>query len=196
MKRLLLALFLPLILAGCAEEMGASLAEVQKAQYAFDGPPSITLLTVISNRSGAGAHSAILVNGSQRVLFDPAGTWKHPLLPERGDVHYGITPSALQFYKDYHARETFHVVSQEVVVSPQVAEFALNRVINNGAVGKAFCSNATTAVLRGIPGFESVPHSFNPKRAMAAFDEMPGVTRTEFYDNSPANNGTIKVPAL
>ncbi len=198
MTRLLLALLLPLslLLSACAEPVWAPEEEVQRAKYRHDAPPSVTLITVVSNRSGSGAHSAVLVNGSQRVIFDPAGTWKHPLLPERNDVHFGMTPSALDFYIDYHARETFHVVSQEVPVSPQVAEVALARVQGYGAVGKAFCSNATTDVLRSIPGFEDTPRSLNPKKAMAAFDAKPGVKRSVVYDNSPANNATIKVPPL
>lgn len=196
MQRLLLALILPLLLSACAESVWAPEEEVQRAKYRHDAPPTVTLITVISNRSGSGAHSSLLINGSQRVIFDPAGTWKHPLLPERNDVHFGMTPSALDFYIDYHARETFHVVSQEVRVSPEVAEIALARVQSYGAVGKAFCSNATTDVLRSIPGFEGVPRSFNPKKAVTFFDAMPGVKRSEAYDDSPASNSTIRVPPL
>lgn len=196
MRRILLVLLLPLILSACAESVWAPEAEVQKAIYRHDAPPSITLITVISNRSGAGAHSALLINASQRVIFDPAGTWKHPLLPERNDVFFGMTPSAVDFYIDYHARETFNVVTQEIEVSREVAEIALNRALNNGAVGKGLCTNGTTAVLRGVPGFENVPRSLNPKRAMEFLDKMPGVKRNVIYDDSPANNATIKVPPL
>mgnify|MGYP001812335903 CR=1 FL=1 len=197
MRRIVLALVVPLVLAACgAESVWAPEEEVQRAKYRHDAPPSLTLITVVSNRSGSGAHSALVVNGSQRVIFDPAGTWHHPLLPERNDVHFGMTPSALDFYIDYHARETFHVISQEVPVSPQVAEVALARVQNYGAVPKAFCSNATTDILRSIPGFEDTPRSFSPKAAMKAFDAKPGVVRTVVYDDSPANNATIAVPPL
>lgn len=196
MRSFFLVLLLPLVLSACAEPVWAPEEEVQRAKYRHTEPPSITLITVVSNKSGAGAHSAILVNGSQRVIFDPAGSWHHPMLPERNDVFFGMTPSAVDFYIDYHARETFHVVSQEVPVSPEVAEIALARVQNYGAVGKAFCSNATTDVLRSIPGFEDVPRSFNPKRVMESFATKPGVKRSVVYDDSPANNGTIKVPAL
>ncbi len=198
MRRLLLSLILPLslLLSACAEEVWAPEEEVQRAKYRHDAPPSLTLITVVSNRTGSGGHSALLVNGSHRVIFDPAGTWHHPKLPERNDVHFGMTPSAVGYYIDYHARETFHVVSQEVPVSPQVAEVALARVQSNGAVAKAFCSNATADVLRGIPGFEDTPRSFSPKRIMAYFDGKPGVRRSVVYDDSPANNGTIVVPPL
>jgi hypothetical protein len=196
MWRFLLALMVPFLLAGCAESVWAPDEAVQRAIYRHDAPPSLTLITVVSNRSGAGAHSALLVNGSQRVIFDPAGTWKHPKLPERNDVHFGMTPGALDFYIDYHARETFHVVSQEVPVSSEVAEIALRRVQEYGPVGKAFCSNATTDILRTIPGFEGVPRSFSPLRAMAFFDALPGVRRSVVYDDSPASNASIVVPPL
>jgi len=107
MRRLIVIMMLPLILAACAEPVSAPDADVQRAAFRYDAPPSITVITVISNRSGAGAHSALLINGSQRVMFDPAGTFHHPQLPERNDVIYGMQPKALEFYLDYHARETF-----------------------------------------------------------------------------------------
>ena len=84
------------------------------ARYEHVGPTSVTLYTVLSTRSGAGAHAGLLINGSERVLFDPAGTWRHPKLPERNDVHFGITPKMVDFYIDYHARETYDVVEQTI----------------------------------------------------------------------------------
>ena len=75
MKRLLLILVMPLFLAACAgEAVWAPEEEVQQSIYRHDGPPSITVFTVISNQNGSGGHSALLINGSQRVIFDPAGT--------------------------------------------------------------------------------------------------------------------------
>ena len=74
MKRILIALILPLFLAACgAESVYAPEEDVQRAIYRHDAPPSITVLTVVSNRDGSGGHSALLINGSQRLIFDPAG---------------------------------------------------------------------------------------------------------------------------
>ena len=93
MKRLFFALFATLLLSACgAEPIWAPDEAVAKARYEHVGPTSVTLYTVMSTRSGAGAHAGLLINGSERVLFDPAGTWRHPKLPERNDVHFGITP--------------------------------------------------------------------------------------------------------
>ena len=39
----------------------------------------------------------LLINGSQQVLYDPAGTFTHPDLPRAGDVHYGMTPRFVDF---------------------------------------------------------------------------------------------------
>ena len=92
MKRLFLCLAMLLSLAACgADPRWASDAEVSRAAYVSQAPASITLYTVLSNRNDSGAHSGLLINGSQRVMFDPAGTWQHPQLPERNDVHFGMT---------------------------------------------------------------------------------------------------------
>ncbi len=197
MKRLLVALWLPMMLAACgAQSVWAPEEEVQRAIYRHDAPPSITVITVVSNRDGSGGHSALLISGSQRLIFDPAGTWHHPQIPERNDVSFGMKDKAVQFYKDYHARETWHVISQEVPVSAEVAELALRRAMEYGAVPKAYCTQANTDILRGLPGFEDAPKTFYPVKLMNYIDGKPGVKRSEFRDNSPANNATIVAPAL
>ena len=63
-----------------------------------------------------------MINGSQRVIFDPAGTVRLNAVPERGDVLFGITPQVEDFYARAHARETYHVVIQEIDVTPETAE--------------------------------------------------------------------------
>lgn len=191
MRRLLIALCLPLFLAACAEPVWAPDEAVARARYVSDEPPSITLFTVVRKLGKEGAHSGLMINGSQRIMFDPAGTWTHPTVPERNDVHFGITPRMKQFYIDYHARETYDVYEQTVVVSPEIAELAIRRVEQNGAVGKALCGNAISSVLRDIPGFESVGKSFFPKKIMRAFGELPGVTTVVHADNDADNNQAL-----
>ena len=192
MLRIVLSLVALLTLAACgAESKWASDEFVAEKRYVHDGPPTLTLFTVISNRSGAGAHLGLMINASQRVLFDPAGTWQHPNIPERNDVHYGIRDNVVDFYIDYHARVTYHVVRQDIVVTPEVAEQALRLAEAYGAVPKAYCTKAITDILRQLPGFESIPSTFYPKKAMEAFGRLPGVTTQTFYDNDPDKNGYI-----
>ena len=61
--------------------------------------------------------SALLINGSQQVLYDPAGTFTHPDLPRRGDIHYGMTPRYVDYYERYHARFDYFVEAQKVPIS-------------------------------------------------------------------------------
>jgi hypothetical protein len=113
------AIVLVLGLAACAAEpVWAPDEVVSQARYVPDGPAKVQLLTMISNRNGSGGHSALLIDGPERVLFDPAGSWFHPMAPERNDVIYGMSPQLYDFYMDYHARETYHVVVQELDVTP------------------------------------------------------------------------------
>lgn len=194
MRRLFLILCLPLLLllAACgAEPIWASDEEVARAAYVDDGPPSITLVTVINNRSGEGAHSGILINASQRVVFDPAGTWWHRAAPERNDVHYGMTPTMVDFYIDYHARETYRVVTQTVEVEPEVAERALRVAEAYGAVPKAFCAVSTGRILRQVPGFEDVNGGFLPARTMRSFAKLPGVVTKTYVDDDSDNNKAL-----
>ena len=88
--------------------------------------PAYLSLTMVNNESGAGAHSALVINASQRVIFDPAGTIKHDVFIEQDDVLYGATPSVLEFYTRAHARKTHHVVIQDLDVSPEIANARCN----------------------------------------------------------------------
>ena len=198
MYRILLSLALALTLVACgpAEPKWAPEDAVQSARYVDPGPPTVTLFTVISTRNGSGAHAGLMINGSQRVIFDPAGTWYHPRLPERNDVHFGMTPKMVNFYIDYHARETYNVIQQTLVVSPETAELVMRRAMAYGAVPKAQCTVAISSILRGVPGFETLPQTWFPKVLMKAFAKLPGVTgRTITDDDADNNHGVLLVQA-
>lgn len=185
MKSVFSALALVGLLAGCAVDQSpdSSPEAVAAAAYRSPEPPSLTLLTMVNNRTGSGGHSALMVNGSQRVIFDPAGSFRDPRLPERGDVLYGVTPAWLQAYKSAHARNTFHVVSQEIPVSAAVAEQALQLVMRNGAVPGAFCANATSGILQQLPGFDRIGSTFYPVKLQEQFEALPGVTTSKYYED-------------
>jgi len=186
-----------LFLSACgAKSEWASDAEVAQARFVSEAAPSITLFSVISTRNGAGAHSGLLINASERVMFDPAGSWHHPFLPERNDVHFGMTDKMVLFYIDYHARETFNVVEQTVLVTPQQAEIAMARAEAYGAVPKTQCARSVTSILSGVPGFESVGNTMFPKALSADFAALPGATiRTITDDDADDNHGVLLVQA-
>jgi len=197
MVRLILALVAMLTLAACgAESKWATDEQVAQARYVHNGPPSVTLFTVLSTRDGSGAHSGLMINGTERIMFDPAGTWYHPQLPERNDVHFGMTLKMVAFYIDYHARETFDVIEQTVIVSPGVAELVAQRAKAYGAVPKAQCTKSISDILRDVPGFESLPSSWYPAKYMEAFAKLPGVTSRKITDSDADNNhGVLLVQA-
>lgn len=177
-----------LALAACAEPRWADDADVARATYVSNEPPSVTLFTVVRKRDGSGGHSGLMVNGSQRILFDPAGTFKHPTLPERNDVIYGMSDPMVDFYIDYHARETYDVVEQTVPVSASVAQMVAQRAQNWGAVPKAQCARSITGVLEGVPGFENVGRTWYPRYLMEEFAEVPGVTTRRITDQTVNKN--------
>lgn len=193
MRLFFICLALPLFLAACGggEHVWASDEEVQRAAYSTGLPPSVTLYTVIGTTTGAGGHSALMIDGRERIMFDPAGSWYHPWIPERNDVHYGVTERMRKFYIDYHARETWFVREQNVPVTPEVAALLRARAEAHGPTGKMMCSNAVVTILRGAPGFETIPATFSPLKLSAAFAKLPGATSKDHYDGDPANNSGV-----
>lgn len=201
MRKIWLFLWLaliPFVLTSCggpAEPIWASQDRVDAAYYRHEGPTKLTLYTVQNARSGFGGHSGLMISGQQRILFDPAGTFKHPLAPERNDVHFGITENVRKVYEDYHARETWNILVQEIEVSPQVAAMVSRAVQEYGAVPKAQCSLSTTRILSQIPGFESIRVSYFPNATAKAFGQIPGVREYVITDDDADDNHGVLLRA-
>ncbi len=180
-----------LTLAGCATDKGypdASPEQAAAAAYRHNGPPTLTLYTMISNSSGSGAHTSLMINApSQRVVFDPAGSVRLKAMPEINDVLYGITPRIKDFYERAHARNTYHVRIQRVEVAPEVAQRALRLAQANGSVASAMCSSSTSQILRQLPGFEGIKSTMFPNNLADQFAKIPGVSerilREEDHDD-------------
>ncbi|WP_432816692.1 hypothetical protein [Sulfitobacter sp. JB4-11] len=183
--RLLTGMAVAAVLAGCAADQNPDSSDIEVAAAAFvaSGPPSMTLVTVVNNRTGAGGHTALVVNGSQQVIFDPAGSFRDPRVVEKGDVLYGMTPGWVQAFKSAHARTTHHVVSQTVTVTQAQAEEALRLVRSNGSVAGAYCANITSGILSEVDGFEGISRTFYPVKLMDQFAAYPNVRTQKYYEN-------------
>jgi len=171
-------------LAGCVAQLPwASDERVTRAAYRDQAPTSITLMVAVT-KSGSAAHTALMINASQRVIYDPAGTFYDKEVPERADLHYGITPQKLDKYIDYQSEKGLKWVMLTKIVKPAVAEAAFRAAIENGASMSGFCAHNSTLVISRTPGFENFPVDIMPKKALNAFAALPGVTRREIiqYD--------------
>lgn len=185
MQRRSFLLGLPLGLAACGSGVSVMAPDdaVARAAYREPGPARLTLFTVRNVGTGSGAHTGLMINASQRVIWDPAGSFRHETIPERNDVFFGVTPQVLQFYLSFHARETYYVVIQQVDVSAEVAEQALGLALVSGPVPKAACTRATGQILQQLPGFEFIRPRLMPEKLEAQFDRVPGVIRSEYREN-------------
>ena len=184
-------IFAAIVLTACGygtEDKFASKTHLEKYTYISKEPASLTLLTMVNNRTGRGGHSSLLINGSQVVMYDPAGRWYHSHAPERHDVVYGINPQLLKIYKSFHARDTHHVVSQKIYVSRQVANQAIAASIAQGRAKDATCAINTVAILNQLQGFEGLKSSYFPEKLMKNFGEIEGVVTGKYYENDTGKN--------
>lgn len=184
---------LPLALAGCTgQSVMAPAADVARVMYRHDGPPALTLFTVKNVGTENGAHTGLMIAASQRVIFDPAGSFSHPSIPEQNDVLFGITPRVEQAYISYHARTSYYTISQTKQVPAAVAEQALQLARAYGPVAKANCSRATVDILRQLPGFESLHFTWFPDNLERQFGLLPGVLRQEYREYDADDNTALR----
>lgn len=184
MRKAVIALAAVSMLAGCVVKQDPPISDevLAASVYRHDGPPRLTLYTMINNRSGRGAHTSLMINGSQRVIFDPAGSFRKGGIVTRDDVVFNVTPRLADVYTRFHARKTYHVVVQELDVSPEVAEQALQLALSRGEVPDAYCANSTSEILSQLPGFEGISQTWYPKDLSEQFAQFPNATRAELYE--------------
>ena len=175
---------LPLALSACsASEVWAPDDVVSRAIYRDPSAAYLTLYTMKNVGSDNGAHSALLINASQRVIFDPAGSFEQNRMPERNDVLFGASPLLEEFYVSYHARVTYYVIGQTAQVAPDVAERALKLALANGPVPQAHCARSTSRLLRQLPGFTDFRQTWDPNRISEDFAQLPNVTSRRFHES-------------
>ncbi|MEM8789843.1 MAG: hypothetical protein AAGE76_16435 [Pseudomonadota bacterium] len=175
LMRAILAIAALALLAACAVEKGGKAHEIEAVRHVSDTPPSIAIVSMVNRNNGRAAHTALIVNGSERVIYDPAGTFEYDAMVERGDVHYGATDRAVEYFERYHARFAYFVHVQEFRVSAEVAELALQRTRAQGPAPQAFCTMHTTAILKDLPGFERLGRTFFPESLRKQAARLPGV---------------------
>ncbi|MEL6609104.1 MAG: hypothetical protein AAFO93_09360 [Pseudomonadota bacterium] len=180
----------PALLAACSTKpvVFAPAEDVARVRYVHDGPPELTVFTSFNTGSDNGAHSALFINASQRVIFDPAGTFAHPKIPEQHDVLYGANPQVMRAFVDYHTRITYWTRTQSVVVPAAAAEYALRQAQASGPVPDALCTRRITEILSSAPGFPgAIKTTWFPDKLSAQMATVPGVVTREFRQTDDAD---------
>lgn len=154
-----------------------------RAIYRGTGQRHLTLYTMKNVNTDNGAHSALLIDASQRVMWDPAGSFKQTRMPERNDILFGMSPRMEQYYISYHARLTYYVVGQRINVEPEVAERALILALAAGPTPQANCTRRTSQMLRQLPGFESIRQTWFPGKLADDFGRLPGAWTREYRES-------------
>jgi hypothetical protein len=191
--RFLLAALVAATLSGCEFYTPATPEEISQARYVSSEPPSITLMSMVDERSGTSAHSGVLINGSQRVLFDPAGTFTHPDLPRSGDIHYGMTPRFVDYYERYHARAGYFVETQRVPVTQAQADQIFANAVARGKSLKMECGLAVSGVLQPVPPVTGVGTALFPESIREDFATIPGVETIRIYENDKGKNNAWEI---
>ncbi|MBW7920560.1 MAG: hypothetical protein H3C51_00470 [Rubellimicrobium sp.] len=172
----------PLVLAGCTgKAVWAPEVAVARARFVAPGPPLVTLYTCLNNDTRNGAHTGLLINADQRVLFDPAGSFTSPGLVERNDLYYGVTDALEAEYTGFQASGGYHLVKLTVDLAPQEAALAFAAAQVEGPVARTQCTRAAAHVLKAVPRFAHLRSSLFPDNLMRQFAALPGVTARLVY---------------
>jgi hypothetical protein len=158
----------------------AAQAPLAYTPYVAEGPATITLITSINGRSNSGAHSALVINGSERVLYDPAGSWAlmDGMAPERDDMHFGMFPAALDNYIAFQSNGIFYATEQTIVVPLAVADQAIA---------------AANIQDPGIAAWNQMTHQMQQLQLIRRRNVSPGVVGLEVRAGGRATLKTLAV---
>jgi len=189
-KRLLIAFSLgaSLFLGACVNNSVFPPEEIASMRVVTDEAPFISLITMVNDKSGGGEHSALLINGSQQVLYDPAGSFRSSRVIRSEDMIYGMTPELVDYYNSYHARFGYYVKIQKLAISREQADALIIRAQAEGAVPKLTCAIATTNILGDFAMFDSIGRTILPGRQMRRFGALPGVETTLVREDDIGQN--------
>ncbi|MEL6690888.1 MAG: hypothetical protein AAFP28_11265 [Pseudomonadota bacterium] len=202
MKRRAFLLGAPALLAACSTKptVFEDPSVVANAFRANEGPPRLEVFTSFNVSSNNGAHSALFIHADQRVVFDPAGTFAHPQLPEQHDVIFGMSPNARKAFVDYHTRLTYWTTMQSFEVPASTAAWVMAEVRKLGPVPDAFCTRSVSGVLASAPGMPvQVSQVWFPNKLHDQLLGQPGVIRNEFRQFDDADkekfweNNTLRI---
>ena len=177
-----------LLLAGCVNNSVFPPEEIAAARIETSDAPFISLVTMINENSGGGEHSALLINGSQQIMYDPAGSFRHSRVLRSDDVMYGMTPGLVDYYNSYHARFGYYVKIQKLDISLEQADALIIRAQAQGAVPKLTCAIATSDILNDFPLFAHINNTFLPGRVMRLFGQIDGVETTFVREDDIGQN--------
>ncbi len=189
-KRILIAFSLAasLFLSGCVNNSVFPAEEIASMRVVTDEAPYISLITMVNDKSGGGEHSALLINGSQQVLYDPAGSFRSSRVIRSEDMIYGMTPELVDYYNSYHARFGYYVKIQKLEITREQADALIVRAQAEGAVPKLTCAIATTNILSDFAKFDSIGRTFLPGRQMRKFGALAGVETTIVREDDIGQN--------
>lgn len=124
----------------------------QLSDLPLDEPSYVALITVVSSEGALHEHSALLMQGSQLALVDPAGSWgmKHEddfNFVTLGDTYFGLDDVMVRDFLRYHARTETHVVVQKRGVERHTADKLIAGALANGDAKMGTCAWTISSLL-------------------------------------------------
>ena len=179
-----------LLLAACVNNTVAPPEDIAAMRFESAEAPFVSLITMVNDKSNGGEHSALLINGSQQILYDPAGTFRHSRVRRSEDIMYGMTEGLNDYYNSYHARFGYFVQVQKLAISLEQADAMIARAQAEGAVPKLTCGRATSDILNDFPQFAHIRTTYFPGRIMKKFGAIDGVQTTIIREDDIGQNYT------
>ena len=123
------------------------------------------------------------------MLYDPAGTFTHPDLPRRGDVHYGMTPRYVDYYERYHARFDYFVEAQQVPLTRTQADQMIANAKAQGQGMKMTCAaRRRRRAEAGVAASGTFRSAFSPRGCAPTSPPGPGVETSYVYEIDVGKN--------
>lgn len=164
-------------LAGCAAASSDELAEIARtvSYHPTDAQPSATLIVSQEKNGGGGVHAALMITGSEQLIYDPSGSYHNSRTRRVGDVVYGVTPKVVEEFALHQADYRHDAVLHQVPISHDLAEALLRRARAHGGSLPGFCASNISDVVGRAGPFAGVRDTMWPSELSEDFGRIEGV---------------------
>jgi len=156
----------------------------------YPGPYRLRIAIFELRRLDLPFHTGLLIDAPQgRILYDPAGHWRHDACQRHADVHHPMTEATVTAFLN---RDGFDFAPQswqlhlfEARVSPATAARAHDLALGTPPALAMHCTGSVSALLSRLPEFADIRPSLITAQLLAALRTRPDLR----YE-------TRRVPAL
>lgn len=172
-----------LVASGCTGLMRGRDPAPEPVAQGQAGPWRLRIAIFEMRSLGLPYHTGLLIDAPEgRILYDPAGRWRHQECQRHADVHHPMTDATVAAYLNRDgfgfAPESWQLHLFEAEVPAAVASRAHSLAIDRIPAPSLACTHSVATLLSELDGFDDLRAHVVTARLLSALQARPDLSYT------------------